>query len=54
MAKVEKVGNRWCVIHDRTGAILRRGGKPVCLTTRSAAIRDARETRARVMGKKGR
>lgn len=54
MAKVKKVGNQWCVTHDVTGAVLRRNGKAVCFATQSAASKDARETRARVMRKMGR
>ena len=51
MAKVKMVGKRFHVTHDRTGATLRRGGRPVTYGTRSAAQKDARETRRRITGR---
>ncbi len=52
MAKVKKVGKRFHVVHDTTGATLRRGGKPVTHSTRAAASKDAAATRRRVMGRR--
>ncbi len=51
MAKVVKVGKKFGVAHDRTGAILKRKGKRVIHPTRAEAQADARATRRRVMGK---
>ena len=50
MAEVIKQGNRWCVSHGRTGAVLKRKGSPVCFTKRSAANAEAKKTQCRVVG----
>lgn len=50
MAKVVKKGARFCVAHDRTGAVLKRKGKAVCFKTRRAANNEAANTKCRVMG----
>ena len=50
-AKVKRTGGRWCVAHDRTGAVLVRKGRRVCFSTRGAAAKDALDTRRRIMGR---
>lgn len=51
MAKVVKVGKKFGVAHDTTGAILKRKGKRVIHPTRAAAQADARATRQRITGR---
>ncbi len=52
MAKVKQIGKRrFAVVHDTTGAVLKRKGKRVIYPTRAEAAKDARETRRRVMGR---
>ena len=51
MAKVKKIGKRFCVTHSTTGAVIKRGGRSACYATRSKANQDANKTRCRVMGK---
>lgn len=49
MAKVKKIGTRWHVTHDTTGATLKRKGKLVTFATKKQAQQDARATRKRIM-----
>lgn len=49
MAKVVKVGKKYGVAHEKTGAILKRKGKRVLHPTRAEAQADARATRRRSM-----
>lgn len=51
MAKVVKVGKKFGVAHDKTGAILKRKGKRVIHDTKAEAQADARATRRRISGK---
>lgn len=52
MARVKRLGpGRFAVVHDRTGAVLKRKGRRVIHPTRSAASADARATRRRIMGR---
>ena len=51
MAKVKQIGKRkYAVVHDTTGAVLKRKGRQVIYPTRAEAAEDARETRRRIMG----
>ena len=50
MASVKKVGGKHCVTHSTTGAVLKRGGKPVCFDIHAKAQAEAARTRCRVMG----
>lgn len=52
MAGVKQIGKKmFAVIHDKTGAILKRGGRRVIHSTKAAAQRDARATRRRITGR---
>ena len=50
MASVKKIAGKYCVTHSTTGAVIKRGGKKACHTTRAKAQADANKTRCRVMG----
>lgn len=52
MAKVKKLGRKYCVTHGTTGQVLKRKGKRACYTSASRARTDARKTRCKVMGGK--
>lgn len=49
-AGVKKKGNRWCVIHTTTGAVLKRKGHRVCFDTQRKAAKEALKTQCRVKG----
>lgn len=51
MAKVKKIGTKYCVTHDTTGAVLKRKGRRVCFATQGAARKDARATIKRITGR---
>ena len=51
MAGVEKRGNQYCVVHDRTKAVLKRKGRRVCFASRGAAVAEAKATQRRIMGR---
>lgn len=50
MAKVVKKGNRHCVAHSVTGAVLKRKGQSVCFSTRAQAINEANRTQCKILG----
>ena len=50
VAIVIRVGKQFCVANSRTRAVLKRGGKRVCTSSKALAQKDARNTRCRITG----
>ena len=50
MAKLKKDGNRWVVVHGRTGAPLKRKGRIVAFVKESEGLKEVRRLH-RGMGK---